>query len=132
MNIEAVIWDWQGTIVDYNGLVRNESKKFMDMLYKKKIPQAIITNGDGLTIRFKVTDLDLEKYFLYNNQVNLISPSDGYSRKPSTEMFKEMISRLNIKENNALFIGDDITDEEMAKSAKCIFCYVWDLNSFKL
>lgn len=66
-----------------------------------------------------ITQLELEPFF----EVILISGDLGY-RKPHPSVFKELVSQLNLHENEIAFVGDD-PDADMAGAFRSGLKPIW-------
>lgn len=124
--LRAVLWDWQGTIIDESGDILRDSLLYLKKIREnRRISQGVITNGDGIEIRAECICKDLAGYF----DLGIISKSDGYLPKPSTQMFREILKPLKrYHPMNILFIGDSMVDKLMSEEAGCQFVYPWDLR----
>ena len=68
---------------------------------KKKYKLAIVTNGDYPSQKRKLDNINLYPYIDYH----LISSEIGI-RKPDPGIFKYACNKLNLKENECLYVGD--------------------------
>jgi putative hydrolase of the HAD superfamily len=66
-----------------------------------------------------ITQLELEPFF----EIILISGDLGY-RKPHPSVFKELVSQLNLHENEVAFVGDD-PDADMAGALRSGLKPIW-------
>lgn len=65
----------------------------------------------------------LKKYNIEKEFLDVVTPEEGFKRKPSDEMFVELINRNNIDPKKTLNIGDRILDHMPAKKLKMKTCY---------
>ncbi|WP_088033241.1 HAD family hydrolase [Evansella clarkii] len=70
---------------------------------KKQVKVAIITNGSTQRQKAKINNTNLNSCF----EIILISEEVGFS-KPDKRIFEIALNRLNVKPEEALFVGDDI------------------------
>ena len=126
--LQAVLWDWQGTIVDESDYLIPESLTYLKKFKNLGISQGVITNGDGIKIRADCISKNLASCF----DLGIISRFDGYKPKPSPEMFLEILKPIkNVNPKNILFIGDSLADSLMANEVNCHFMYEWEIKTIE-
>mgnify|MGYP001463043820 CR=1 FL=1 len=89
--------------INCNIKLYNEAYKILNYLKKKKIKKIIITNGSVVSQKNKVKLLNLEKYI---DEVIYAREFGKNFEKPNTKPFLEAIKLLNIKTNEAIYVGD--------------------------
>lgn len=73
---------------------------------KKQAEIAIITNGTAQRQRAKIMNTNLNRYF----DMIFISEEVGIS-KPDRRIFELALNRLNVRPEDALFVGDDLAKD---------------------
>ncbi len=72
--------------------------------------------------------MDIEKYFPL-----VVTSIEFGKRKPSPEIFRHALDKLNIKPSEAVFVGDNYKDDYMGATAVGLKCFLIDTkNQFPL
>lgn len=87
---------------------------------KKKYKLAIVTNGDYVSQKRKLDNINLYKYLEYT----LISDEIGI-RKPDPRIYKYALNKMNLKEDECIYVGDSYSRDIVgAKNANIRPIYV--------
>lgn len=105
--LEKTYWD---TFLK-NMEVDNVAFTLIQQLYKKGIPQAIITDLTTQIQLQKIKQLKLEKYF----QLILTSEEAGIE-KPNAQIFEMAMAKMDVKPSNCCMIGDNIKTDGGAEN----------------
>lgn len=101
----------------------NNLLEMLEDLKKQGVSLGIITNGFGHFQLHNIKALGIEQYF----EVLLISEWEGI-KKPNPEIFTRALSKLQVKPEESMFIGDHpVNDVEAAKKVGMIG--VWKRDS---
>ena len=89
----------------------NNSLELLKFIYQKNIPQFLVSNKFGFTLRQEVKKLQLDDLFF-----SIIGANDADNDKPSPDPvhLALMSSEIKIDKNIIWFIGDTIADIECA------------------
>jgi putative hydrolase of the HAD superfamily len=80
-----------------------EAKKILETLQKRGTRLALLTNGEAIEQRTKITRLGLERYF----PVCLIEGELGFG-KPDRQVFEAAITRLQVDPEHTWMVGDNL------------------------
>ncbi|MEO4052172.1 HAD-IA family hydrolase [Solibacillus sp. CAU 1738] len=105
----------------------NNLREMLEDLKKQGLSLGIITNGYGHFQLHNIKALGIEHYF----DVILISEWEGI-KKPNPEIFERSLSKLQVKPEESMFIGDHpVNDVEAAKNIGMVTVWkkdgAWDM-----
>jgi phosphoglycolate phosphatase len=102
-------------------------KELLDELKEKGFKLAIATNAYRISTKQSLIYLDIVDYF------DAVVCSDEVSRgKPYPEMLHKILDELNIKADEAIFVGDGERDEEASKNAHIDYIMVhWGFSNYQ-
>lgn len=78
----------------------------LDMLKKKKLKIALISNTDSISMEPLLEKFELRKYF----EVVVLSYETG-KLKTNPDMYKQCLKKLKVKKNEAIVIGDSVQSD---------------------
>ena len=99
-------------------------RKILDTLLLQQKKIFVLTNGNPSQQRNKIACIDWGKIF---NDITFVF-ADEIKRKPSPESVEFILKKHELDTANVLLIGDDISDEEAAKTAGIHFIHADDLE----
>ncbi len=110
---------------NFDGLVKNEKCWIKENILKKlkKYKLAIFTGRPKIEAKFGLERFKIKKYFNV-----IIAKEDVKQGKPNPEGLSKLIKKLKIKNNEAVYIGDNLADLRTAKNADINFIGVCPPN----
>jgi phosphoglycolate phosphatase len=90
--------------------------ELIKFIHTNNIPQFLVSNKIGATLRLEVSKLNIDHYFF-----SIIGANDANADKPSREPLDLALlgSDLDTNKHNIWFIGDTIADVECAYNSNC-------------
>lgn len=103
---------------NFDGLVKNEKCLINEKLLKKlkKYKLAIFTGRPKIEAKFGLEKFKIKKYFKI-----IVAREDVKELKPSPKGLLKIIKKLKIKNNEAIYVGDNLADLNTAKNANINF-----------
>ncbi|WP_066505325.1 HAD family hydrolase [Abyssisolibacter fermentans] len=96
------------------------AQETLEILKKKGIKLALITNGEAKIQRYKIERFELEKYF----DIILIETEVGYG-KPDIRTYKSVMDYMNVMPNQTWSIGDNLIWDVQAPQKLGIYS-IWN------
>ena len=129
---EAIIKKFQEYYLgrNFDGLIRNEKLLIKAETIKKlskKYKLAIFTGRPRQEAEFILSKYRLSKYFK-----SVVAMDDVKEQKPDPEGLLKIMKKLNVKIDEAVYIGDNLADLRAAKSIGIKFIGVCPPNADKL
>lgn len=84
----------------------------LDELYRRKIRLAVASNKLGKFSRAIFEHFQLQKYFTV-----IVGDGDVSQNKPDPEMIYYALSKMGLKKEETIFVGDSVIDIQTAKNA---------------
>jgi putative hydrolase of the HAD superfamily len=96
-----------------------EAAGFLTRLRERRVPLALVTNGDARHQRDKIARHDLARWF----DVILIEGEMGYG-KPEEQVYREALRRLGVAAVDAWMVGDHL-EFDVGAPQRLGLCGVW-------
>ena len=111
---------------EFDGLVKNEKCIIKEKTLKqlKGYKLAIFTGRPKEEAEYGLKRFKIQKYFDI-----IITQEDVKELKPAPDGLIKILSKANIKNDQAIYVGDNLSDLKAAKSANINFIGVVDKNS---
>jgi HAD superfamily hydrolase (TIGR01662 family) len=89
------------------------TKESLTRLWKKGYKLAIFTNTTLISLKRDLKDIDLNMFSV------IVSEDSVEHKKPSGEGITRVLSRLHIRPQEAVYVGDSVVDIQAARDAGC-------------
>jgi putative hydrolase of the HAD superfamily len=86
-----------------------ETRAVLDALHARGLPLALVTNGDALQQRDKITRHDLERYF-----GAIVIEGEFGCGKPEERVYREALGRLGVGSDGVWMVGDHLEWDVLA------------------